>query len=211
MVSNRNKIVVAYFLIVKKVFSRYYIGVNINYIYDCVERLSELIRVDSRQAGAEHGLQPVQIEALHYLSICNRYSDTPMAVAEYLGQTKGTVSQTLKVLENKGLLTKKTDENDKRISHLKLSAKGKRLLNNTIPTTMFVKACAVLPEKKKSEIEASLKLLLNVIVQANKMKTFGVCNSCRHNMNKEGAYYCNLIQEPLSDSDIQLICKEHEK
>ena len=77
-----------------------------NQIYDYVERLSELLRVDARQKGAEHGLLPVQLEVLHYLSICNQYSDTPMAVTEYLGQTKGTVSQTLKVLENKALLVK---------------------------------------------------------------------------------------------------------
>ena len=85
---------------------------NTNHIYDYVERLSELLKIDSRQAGAEHGIQPVQLEVLHYLSICNRYSDTPMAVTEYLGQTKGTVSQTLKVLEKKSLLTKRFDKGD---------------------------------------------------------------------------------------------------
>ena len=78
--------------LVELVFSRYYKGVNSNLIYDYVERLSELLRVDARRAGAAHGLLPVQLEALHYLSICNCYSDTPMAVTEYLGQTKGTVS-----------------------------------------------------------------------------------------------------------------------
>jgi DNA-binding MarR family transcriptional regulator len=77
--------------------------------YDYVERLSELLRIDSRQAGADHGLQPVQLEALHYLSICNRYSDTPAAVTESLGQTKGTVSKTLRVLKRKGLLSKQLD------------------------------------------------------------------------------------------------------
>ena len=142
--------------LVRKVFSRYYICMKSNLIYDYVERLSELLRVDSRQAGAEHGLQPVQLEALHYLSICNRYSDTPMAVTEYLGQTKGTVSQTLKVLERKGLLSKQRDKNDKRISHLKVSSKGKRLLNKTIPTTMFIKACEILSDKTQSEIVTSL-------------------------------------------------------
>ena len=73
---------------------------NTNPIFYTVERLSELLKVDSRQAGVEQGLQPVQVEVLHYLSICNKYSDTPMAVTEYLGLTKGTVSQTLKVLES---------------------------------------------------------------------------------------------------------------
>ena len=108
-----------------------------NQIYDYVERLSELLRVDARQKGAEHGLLPVQLEVLHYLSICNQYSDTPMAVTEYLGQTKGTVSQTLKVLENKALLVKVSDEKDKRTTHLSLSPKGRRLVNEIIPTQLL--------------------------------------------------------------------------
>ena len=196
--------------LVKKVFSRYYVDMKSNHIYDYVERLSELLRIDSRKAGAAFGLQPVQLEVLHYLSICNRYSDTSMAVTEYLGQTKGTVSQTLKVLERKGLLSKQLDENDKRISHLQVSSKGKRLLNNTIPTTLFVKACEVLSDKKQSEIVSSLKQLLITLLQANKMKTFGVCHSCRYNgKTEDGGYFCNLVQQPLSADDIQLICREH--
>lgn len=182
-----------------------------NTIYNCLERLSELLRVDSRQVIAEHGLQPVQLEVLHYLSICNRFSDTPMAVTDYLGQTKGTVSQTLKVLEKKELLSKKTDKNDKRISHLIVSNKGKRLLKNTIPTPMLSKASSALPERKLKEIESSLKLLLISLQQENDIKTYGVCHSCRYNIkNEDGDYYCKLVKQSLSAEEINLICKEHE-
>jgi len=181
-------------------------------IYDCVERLSEILRQDSRQAGAAHGLQPVQIEVLHYLSICNRYSDTPMAVTEYLGQTKGTVSQTLKVLENKEFISKCVDKNDKRVNHLKVSAKGRRLLKQTIPTSMFSNACNALADEKQSDIATSLQQLLGALVRANKLKTFGVCSTCRFNQKiKGGAYFfCDFLQERLSKVEVQLICKEHE-
>ena len=197
-------------MLVNIVFSRYYMRMNPNEIYNYVERLSELLRIDSRKAGAAHGLQPVQLEVLHYLLICNRYSDTLMAVTEYLGQTKGTVSQTLKVLEKKGLLSKQVDSSDKRICHMKVSSKGKQLLDKTIPTTMFVNACEVLSDNKQSEITSSLKQLLITLLQANQMKTFGVCSSCRYNGKAEGgSYYCNLVEEPLEDDDIHLICREH--
>ncbi len=184
---------------------------NSNLIYDYVERLSELLRVDARQAGAAHGLLPVQLEALHYLSICNRYSDTPMAVTEYLGQTKGTVSQTLKVLEKKALISKNPDKNDKRVAHLKVSAKGKWLLSQSIPTPMFIKACEDLSADAQSQIEASLSQLLTAVLQANSLKSFGVCRSCRYNSKTEaGGFFCNLVQQPLSGNDVQLICREHE-
>ena len=73
---------------------------------------------------------------LHYLSVCNRYSDTPMAVTEYLGQTKGTVSQTLKVLEKKALLFKEPDKDDKRVMHLKLTEQGQAAVARQHPYTV---------------------------------------------------------------------------
>ena len=73
-------------------------------IHSVLERLCNLLRVEARGQGASAGLLPIQLEALHYLAQCNRYSDTPQAVTDFLGQTKGTVSQTLKVLENRGLV-----------------------------------------------------------------------------------------------------------
>lgn len=182
-----------------------------NGIYDHVERLSELLRVDSRQAGAEHGIQPIQLEVLHYLSICNRYSDTPMAVTEYLGQTKGTVSQTLKLLESKGLLSKIPDQQDRRVAHLKISPEGKALLQQTIPSPMFIKACESLSDEKQSEIVSTLKELLLTLLQENRMKTFGVCGTCRYNTKaKNGEFFCDLVKQPLTNNDVTLICREHE-
>lgn len=181
-----------------------------NTIYDYVERISELLKIDSRQVGAEHQLLPVQVEVLHYLSVCNRYSDTPMAVAEYLGQTKGTVSQTLKVLEKKDLIIKKVDQADKRIFHLKLSTKGKRVIKQLVPTPLFIKVSDILSEKEQSEIENALKRLLITLLKANNLKTFGVCSSCRYNSKSEGdKYFCELVQQPLTSDDVLLICREH--
>ncbi|OHU84397.1 MULTISPECIES: MarR family winged helix-turn-helix transcriptional regulator [Pseudoalteromonas] len=184
---------------------------KLNHIYNSVERLGDLLKVGARQAGAEHGLQPVHVEVLHYLSICNQYSDTPMAVTEYLGLTKGTVSQTLKVLEKKSLLVKTIDENDKRITHLKLSVSGQQLVAALLPTNLFIKACEQLSPEQQSDIDSSLKLLLSALLKANNLKTFGVCKTCRFNQQtNDGNYFCGLVKQPLSKGDVQLICREHE-
>lgn len=180
-------------------------------IYNYVERLSELLKTDARQAGSAYGLQPVQLEILHYLSKCNQFSDTPMAVTEYLGQTKGTVSQTLKVLETKALITKHADKKDKRTAHLKVTTKGKQLLESTIPTEIFANADEAFSEHQQAEIEQALRTLLSTLIKTNKMKSFGLCSTCRYNSRlSDGSYFCNLVQQPLDEADIKLICKEHE-
>ncbi len=198
-------------VLVNKVLIRYYEAMKTDLIYDYVERLSNLLRNEVRREGVEYGLQPVQLEALYYLSICNRYSDTPMGVTEYLGQTKGTVSQTLKVLEKKGFLTKHSDKNDKRIIHLKISSTGEQILKKSIPPTVFAHACDHLSTRSKAKIIAALKELLQAVQRSNGMKSFGVCHACRYNhKNEDGDYFCKLTQEALSQSDVQLICREYE-
>ena len=180
-------------------------------LYDYVERLGELLRIDLRQSGIEHGLQPVQLEVLHYLSVCNRYSDTAMAVTEYLGQTKGTVSQTIKVLEQKGLVLRCVDDEDKRVSHLGLTAKGRQLLVQLVPPPMLMAACDNFSQKTREQISNALDQLVTALLQGNGMKSFGVCHTCRYNRRtEEGGYYCNLVEQPLSVGDVQLICREHE-
>lgn len=201
----------ARFLLVNIVLIRYYLFMSSTRIYRYLERLSNLLRNESRRGIAEYGLQPVQLEALHYLSICNRYSDTPMAVTEYLGQTKGTVSQTLKVLLRNGLLVKKNDSKDKRITHLKVSANGRKILIRVIPGPLFDQALDNISAGLEKQIINSLDSLLASLQNSNNMKTFGVCSSCVYNQKiKGGAYFCNLTQEPLSSEEISLICREHQ-
>lgn len=185
---------------------------NENTIYNALERLGELLKVSARQSVAEHGLQPIQLEVLHYLSTCNQFSDTPMGVTEYLGQTKGTVSQTIKVLEKKQFIRKVADETDKRISHLKVTAKGDELIKANIPTSFVVEACKNLSRKQQEEISLALQQLLISVVESNNMKSFGICSTCRyHQKNNDGSYFCNLVKVPLDDEEISLICREHER
>ncbi|ARU57050.1 MarR family transcriptional regulator [Oleiphilus messinensis] len=175
-------------------------------VFDYIERISNLLRAEERKAGAQHGLQTVQIEVLYYLFHCNRFSNTPAAVTEYMQLTKGTVSQTIRVIESKGLIEKQTDPLDKRVVHLLLTAEGKSVLASSMPPPVFKEALANLGD----EIEPALQHLLLALQQATHSKGFGVCNSCKHCKPATGdTFFCGLTNEPLSIGDIELICREH--
>lgn len=176
-----------------------------------LERLSSLLQSESRAHLNQYGLQPVHFEALHYLSICNRYSNTAKAVAEYLGLTKGTVSQSIKVLENKGLLTKQADDKDKRITHLSVTAAGSDLVKLHTPSSLLKDYCKQAEKGEPDMIVKNLTSLLRQIQTRHQHKSFGQCRSCTHNLKRgKGQFFCNLTQEPLSASDVELICYEHE-
>lgn len=182
-----------------------------HHLYNQLERLGSYLRIDSRQALSQHGLQPIQLEVLHYLSMCNRFSDTPAAVTEYLGQTKGTVSQTIKLLESRGLLEKLDDPQDKRIYHLKLTQQGQDLLDTSLPTPLFSQADNSLTDDEKNQIQQAISLLLTRIIKTNQLQTFGLCKSCRYNRHTEqDGYFCDLLKLNLKPNDTELICREHQ-
>lgn len=186
------------------------VSMNTISLYDRLERLCNLLRSEARTDGARVGLQPVQLEALRYLAVCNRYSNTPQAVTDYLGSTKGTVSQTLNVLEKKGLLFKHPDKEDKRVVRLNITTAGRRILSDTSPAPYLNQVSTLLPVGRINALNDSLEVLLRAIQQANGLKTFGLCRSCRFNRQHEDAYFCALTKETLSKSEIELICREHE-
>lgn len=180
-------------------------------IYDLLERLANQLRTESRRSGSDSGLQPIQLDALYYLSRCNRYSDTPLGVTDYLGLTKGTVSQTLKVLEGKNLIVKQADSRDKRVVHLSLSPAGRTLLAECLPPPSLNAGLVHLCTDDQQQLHDNLRALLRGMQIENNMKSFAQCKSCQHNQNiKTGEFFCGLTQEPLSNTDIELICREHQ-
>jgi DNA-binding MarR family transcriptional regulator len=179
-------------------------------LYALLERIANLLRTEERAAGLKHGLQPVHLQALRYLESCNRYSNTPAALTEYLGLTKGTVSQTLLLLEDKGLLRKEGSTEDRRVVHLSLTDAGRAVLAEALPPALFTRAFRMLPGGGEG-LEESLTGLLRSLQAANAQRSFGACATCKHFRREgPGRFRCGLTEEPLSREDSQLLCRDHE-
>ena len=179
-------------------------------IYELIECMTTLIRSEERKKCAELGLQPVHFQILNYLARCNKYSDTPAAIANYLGMTRGTVSQSLIILENKGYIGKKTDSKDKRVKHLQLLAPGETMLKQARPSELFQTATAILGTVNTPLSDANVfQQALTALQKANQSQSFGVCKSCRNFSHQAGEYFCLLTQEKLSNADSEQICQEH--
>ncbi|MFQ5498485.1 MAG: MarR family winged helix-turn-helix transcriptional regulator, partial [Candidatus Zixiibacteriota bacterium] len=161
--------------LVKKISTRYNIHMKGEHTYALLERLANLLRAEERRFGAELGLQPVHIHALSFLARANRYSNTPAAVAEYLGLTKGTVSQTLIVLTQKGLVRNGSNPRDRRRVHFELTKAGKHAFSRLIPPEIFKNA----EEKLLMSLDKPLEGLLREIQMKGDYRTFGVCKTCR--------------------------------
>lgn len=177
--------------------------------FKLIERISSLLRSEERRKYAAIGLQPVHGQVLEYLAKCNKYSNTHSAVAEYLGLTKGTVSQTIQILERKHYLEKSTDSEDGRVIHLRLTEAGTQLIDELRPLDIFKGAESKISRQEFDTIGQALQTTLGVLQKANNLKSFGLCNSCRHFSIEENHYQCGLTEQLLDREDTDKICRDH--
>jgi DNA-binding MarR family transcriptional regulator len=182
---------------------------NVDKLHNTLERLSNLLRTEARQAGASAGLQPVQIEVLHYLGQCNRYSDTLQAVTEFLGQTKGTVSKTVGVLQQRGLVERLPDADDHRVFHLRLTERGRELLHRVVPPVFLRELAASRSAQELAQLGEMVHRLLLDAQRARAAPSFGVCASCAHHLLPGDSRRCGLTGDALSAADAERICRVH--
>lgn len=171
-----------------------------------LERLGSLIHHSVRDDAARHGLLPIHLQVLQYLAIANRYSDLPIAIADYFGITRGTISQTLAVLERRGFLLKEPDAVHGKRVHLTLTPAGKSVLNDSWAERLdtALQSSPLDP----SQLDNALRNVLTELQRLNGQRAFGVCRQCAHFHVEEERGRCGLTSEPLATEQTVRICRE---
>lgn len=172
-----------------------------------LERLGDLVHQSLREDAARHGLLPIHIQVLEYLSQANRYSDIPIAVSEYFGITRGTVSQTLALLERNGLLLKEPDARHGKRVHLRLTAAGRAILRDSW-TRRLEAAFPSFASVDRNALDAALRKLLTTLQRQNNQRAFGICRQCTHFLSEARGSRCGLTGEPLAKDQTVRICRE---
>ncbi len=167
--------------------------------------LERLVRLNQAKAW-ENDLNPAQMAALEYLSQANKFSRAPSHVADYLGATRGTTSQTLKALSNKGLVQQVRSAEDKRSVRYDVTEKALPVLGSKAP---LADSIVQLDKKEASHIASLLNNMLHMTLRNNGGKTFGICKSCKHHSTQDGRPYCRLLSVGLAKFETEQICQEH--
>ena len=180
--------------------------------------ISELLdRVGRVTRGLQFvdGLSPAQWEALRFLARANRYSRGPSALAEFLRTTKGTVSQTLIALENKGYIRRVRSKQDKRSVVLELTPAGDALLYRD-PLLVVDEVVAGLSASEHEMISGGLSRLLHDVRQRLGGSEFGICEACSLFAAEaaagehDGPHRCGLTSDPVDHTESRRICVNYQ-
>jgi DNA-binding MarR family transcriptional regulator len=181
------------------------------------QMLAELVEQLGQCACSEafkSGLNPAQWAALRYFERANRFSRTVSAFAEYHGTTRGTASQTIRTLVQKGFLRRRPAKHDQRSFRLDVTERAEQMLA-TDPIGEVVSAAGALPPGQCSALARGLQTILDQVLEQRARRPFGVCTSCEHlsavaTAGADGCvHHCRLQDETLARADLGKICVDH--
>lgn len=155
------------------------------------------------------GLNPAQWQALRFIGRANGFSCTPGALADFLGTTKGTASQTLIALENKGLLERRRCPEDRRSVRIALTQRGEALLQAD-PLSEIAAACEALPESLREGLADGMARVIRELQAVRDLPSFGPCVECTYLRGKpdEEQCRCGLSGDSLDCATLRKLCAD---
>ena len=175
---------------------------------DAARQLAELLLQLGRAAYADNagrGLTAAQWAALRYFGRANRFSRTVSAFASYHATTRGTASQTIRSLVNRGLLSRSRSERDGRSVIFGLTPSAHRELASD-PLEHLVRAAGRLGPEAVAEVAGRLREVGDHLGSEREESAAGRCEHCGHLRRDGGDFRCGLMEEPLASNEIQEIC-----
>lgn len=172
-------------------------------IADLVLQLGRAAYVDC----ASTGLTPAQWIAIRFFARANRFSRTISGFAQFHATTRGTASQTVKSLVEKGFLTRTPSEKDARSVRFDLTARGRRKLAGD-PLEAVARAAARLDNDDSGRMTANLRAMLADLRDGRHQSPVGVCRLCgyRDRGDERQEACCRLMREPLADAEFEELC-----
>lgn len=179
-------------------------------IVTSLERVSQAFRVLLWNESKEHAMSPIQVQVLIFLLHHSSEKRKVSYLADEFNMTKATISDTIKTLEQKRLITKHYEAHDTRSYIIQLTKKGRDIAERT---SLFAREIqAPIDQLHPSDKENLLLSLLGVIKHLNASGVITIqrmCFTCQYYKANQKGHYCNLLNAPLEANDLRIDCPEH--
>jgi DNA-binding MarR family transcriptional regulator len=161
----------------------------------------------------EEGLSATQGQILAALVSSGALTGTELS--ERLGLTLPTVSDSVRVLVEKGMVTKSPDPRHPRASLIGLTAKGRALGARARAWPEFLaEAVDTLSEPEQAAFFTGIVKMIRSLQERGLVPVSGMCVTCTHFRPHVRAgpapHHCAFVDAALADTQMRLECPEHE-
>lgn len=182
-----------------------------NKIVAGLERLSQVFRILLWEKAKEHNLSPIQIQLLIFIRHHLADKTTVSYLAKEFNFTKPTISDAVKILEQKKLILKVHNTSDTRSYTIHLTATGRKIVTET--ENFADPLASIISKAKDSDKIVLWENISRLIVKLHKLEVISVqrtCYNCKHYSIKNKGHFCNLLDLKLLTQDIRIDCMEFE-
>ncbi|WP_244480456.1 MarR family transcriptional regulator [Rhizobium sp. Root1220] len=173
------------------------------------------MRSDEWAKAEATGLKPTQLAILDYLAGREAISRVK-EIANYLGVSQPTATDSILALERKGFIAKTTSADDKRSATIGITAEGRAALSaaNTVEGSATAAARA-LPAQAQEDLLMSLVTMIRHLQEADAIPIQRMCATCRyfrpylHN-GAVKPHHCDFVNAAFGQSEFRIDCREHE-
>ncbi|WP_066759713.1 MarR family winged helix-turn-helix transcriptional regulator [Crocinitomix algicola] len=134
-----------------------------------LRKIVRSVHLESKKIQKECGLSIPQLLAINYLSKCDDFKSSQLALRKYLHLNSSTVTGIITRLAVKGLVAKIPSAGDKRETWICLTAQGLALLQNSPPLLQekLAKNISKLSKDEYATVQKGLVLLLKILNAEN--------------------------------------------
>jgi len=176
-----------------------------------LERISQAFKVLLWEKAKHLGLSPIQIQILIFVAHHKQEYNTVSSLAKEFHVTKPTLSDTIRSLDQKGMIEKDHSNVDNRSYTIRLSEKGRMMVLETQdfadPVARAMNRMTPFQQEKLYQI---LSQVVHQMHQNDILTEQRSCFTCKFYENNGTESYCHLLERKLNASDIRLDCEEYE-
>jgi len=174
------------------------------------ERLSQVFRVLLWEKAKKYDLSPIQIQLLIFIKHHSGNKSTVSYLAKEFNLSKATVSDTIKILEQKKYVVKAKHITDSRSYTIELATAGLEivLLTEDFTNPLY----DIVTETAENDKIVLWNTISSLIQQLHTLQVISVqstCYNCHYFSQQNGNNHCKLLEMKLETTDIKLDCHDH--
>ena len=177
-----------------------------------LEQLASLVRAQSWRMDRSPSLPPTQTAVIRMLGGAPERLKARQ-IAERLGISPASLSDSLKALEAKGWIARETDPDDRRASLVHLSAQGRDIAKQLHDPDQGMGR--LLQDLDEADVGALLRVTQLLVMQAQQQGLatgLRTCLGCRffrpYGGNEEKPHFCDFIHQAFGDAELRTDCAE---
>lgn len=164
--------------------------------------------------SAERDLSPTQAQILSTLA-GHSGGRTVGELADALGLTLPTVSESISALSQRGLVRKVRADDDRRRISVTLTARGRSQSRGLrLWPDALLEASEALDEGEKAVLVRTLVKLIRALQDRGEIPTSRMCVSCVHfrphvHADRARPHHCAFVDAPFGDAALRVECLDH--